>query len=672
MSRQVWLALFSFLAACSAPRESGITLDNFDRSVRPQDDLYRFVNGAWLEKTEIPDDKSNYGTFIALADQAKADVKAIIEETASSDPAAGTDARKIADLYRSVMNTARLEELKNAPLKPFLDEIGAIGDKQELLHWFGRAQRAGVTAPVAAYVSFDAKNPTRYLPHLTQSGLGLPDRDYYFQQGDRFDALRKGYEAQMHQLLKLANPEVSDANVQWAVDAIVAIETDLAKGSWTRTQRRDRDKTYNLLGPSDLAMTAKNVAWDRYLHGCGFEGQKEIVVRELSYLATFDNALQAHELKAWKVYAVWHLVRAAAPSMYEALDEAHFALYGRLLAGTPVQKPRWERAVGRVNSLLGEAVGQLYVARHFEPAAKARMKELVENLRDAFGETLADLEWMSEPTRKQALEKLRKFTPKIGYPDRWKDYSSLDIRPDDLLGNMHRYALWDWTRDLKRLGGPVDRDEWFMSPQTVNAYYNPYLNEIVFPAAILQPPFFDMKADDAVNYGAIGAVIGHEMGHGFDDQGAKSDGDGVLRSWWTAKDLEEFRARTGRLAEQFSAYEPLKGERVNGKLTLGENIGDLGGLTIAWRAWKRSLGDRDSPVLDGFTGAQRFFIGWAQVWARKYRDAELSRRLKVDPHSPSEYRTNGPVRNMPSFMEAFGVKPGDGLYLPPAQRASIW
>ncbi|MFT7624435.1 MAG: putative endopeptidase, partial [Myxococcota bacterium] len=412
-------------------------------------------------------------------------------------------------------------------------------------------------------------------------------------------------------------------------------------------------------------------AWDRFLHTLGLAGQTELILRETTYLAAFDAVLAKHSLEAWKAYCTWVLVTGTASGLSTEIDAEYFALFGTLLEGTPTQPPRWQRAVDRVNSVLGEAVGKLYVARHFRPEAKARMSVLVEALRDAFEVTLTDLDWMSPETRTKALDKLRKFRPKIGYPDQWKDYSALDIRAGDLVGNMHRASLWSWQRRVDRLGGPVDREEWFMTPQRVNAYYNSAMNEIVFPAAILQPPFFDLEADDAVNFGAIGAVIGHEMGHGFDDQGSRSDGDGVLRNWWTDADRAAFEARTARLVQQFAAFEVL-GEHVNGKLTLGENIGDLGGLTIAWRAWQKSLGGSESPVLDGFTGAQRFFIGWAQVWARKYRDAELRRRLNVDSHSPSEFRTNGPVANIPGFAEAFGLKPGDKLYVQPADRVSIW
>ena len=446
----------------------------------------------------------------------------------------------------------------------------------------------------------------------------------------------------------------------------------MALESWTRTERRDRNKRYNPVTRAELLARTQGFDWAGFFEASGLGGASDFIIGEPSFVDGFERIFSEAPLSAWQAYVHWKHISAMAPKMHQALDEAHFDFYGRTLAGTPKQKERWERAVGTVNGMLGEAVGKLYVARHFKPEAKARMVAMVEQLRDAYREALGELEWLGPETRVKALEKLAKFRPKIGYPDVWKDYSALEVAADTLVDNHLAYAAWDWSEDVAKLDGPVNRDEWFMNPQTVNAYYNPAMNEIVFPAAILQPPFFNLAADEAVNYGAIGAVIGHEMGHGFDDQGAKSDGDGVLQNWWTEGDLNEFKARTAKLVDQASAYTVLDNQHLNGAYTLGENIGDLGGLTIAIRAWKRSLGGEPSPVIDGFTGAQRFFLGWAQVWARKYRDEELRRRLVVDSHAPSEFRTNGPVKNLPEFIEAFGVKEGDGLYLPESERVKIW
>jgi putative endopeptidase len=652
--------------------KSGLSLAHMNHEIRPQDDLFAYANGAWLDKTEIPSDKSNYGAFIALADKVRDDVRAIIEETAAKKGAQGTNEQRISDLYASVMNVEKLEELGNQPFISYVGPIDDIANKRDLASTFGWMRGLGMWGPVGAYVTYDAKNPRRYLPHLTQSGLGLPDRDYYFTKGEREEEIRTKYKAHVAKMLVLSGmaKDAKTADVQ--MNAIYALETSLAAGHWTRVQRREREKRYNPVTRADLVARPGDFDWKAFLEAAKLSEPSDFIIGEPSYFDTFDKVFHDTPLATWKLYTKWKVVNALAGLMHKALDEQNFDFYSRTLAGTPEQKPRWERAVGSVNGMLGEAVGQVYVARHFKPEAKRRMVAMVEQLRSAYGEALRDLDWLSDETRAKAIEKLEKFRPKIGYPDTWKDYSALEIRADDLLGNSQRHSGWDWAQDVHRLGGPVDRDEWFMNPQTVNAYYNPPMNEIVFPAGILQPPFFNLEADEAVNYGAIGSVIGHEMGHGFDDQGAKSDGDGVLQNWWTEKDLAEFKSRTAKLVDQANAYTVLDDQHLNGEFTLGENIGDLGGLTIAVRAWKRSLEGKPSPKLDGFNGIQRFFLGWAQVWSRKYRDEELRRRLVLDPHAPSEFRANGPIQNIPEFIEAFGVKEGDKLYLPPEKRVKIW
>ena len=648
---------------------SGIELANMDKSIRPQDDFYRHVNGAWLNKTDIPSDKSSYGSFTKLRDKSRQDVKAIIEETAKLENVEkGSDAQKVGDLYRSYMDTAKLDELGAKPLLPELEKIDAMKSHDDLAVYFAESQIIGTDAPFGFWVNNDSKNPTSYIMYLTQSGLGLPDREYYLKTDEKSVKLQKDYVAHIERMFTLTGQ--SDAKVN--ADKIMALETAIANLHWTRKENRNRDNTYNKYETAKLSELSGGFNWNAYLERAGVSNEKEIVVRQPTYIEGFAKLFKETPVDEWKRYFKWTLINSASGVLSSEIDKANFDFYGTTLNGTPEQEVRWKRAVTSVNRLLGEVVGKIYVQKHFKPEAKARMVDLVENLREAYRTAIIDLEWMSEDTKKQALDKLAKFTPKIGYPDKWRDYSALEIDVNDLAGNYKRASLFGYQRQINKLGKPIDKTEWFMSPQTVNAYYNPVMNEIVFPAAILQPPFFNMEADDAVNYGGIGGVIGHEMGHGFDDQGAKSDGDGVLRNWWTEKDLEEFKLRTGKLAAQFSSFEPLPGEHIDGELTLGENIGDLGGLTIAHRAYKLSLKDNEASVIDGFSGEERFFMGWAQVWAYKYRDEALSNRLKTDPHSPATYRGNGTVMNMPEFMNAYEVKPGDGMYRKPEERVKIW
>ena len=670
MTRLPLILLICITAACGTtqPTRSGVTVENLDRSVRPQDDFYRFVNGSWLKKTTIPDDKSNYGVFTALADKASKDVRAIIDRV-SKPGQDGPEAKKIGALYRSMLNTEMLETLGTTPLKPWLDRIDAVKSKDDLAGLMASMRRVGMSAPLILYVSVDAKKTDQYAVYLTQGGLGLPDRDYYLDASERYTTIRAQYLAHVETMLKMAGLATDPAA---AAATIMSLETDIARGQWTRVQRRDRDKTHNVQTIEELNVLAPGMDWGKVLAAAGMEATTSVVVRELSYIPAFAKLLVARPVEDWKTALRWTLLRETTEVLAPTLDDANFAFYGGVLTGVPQQKPRWERAVSLVNGVLGEAVGKLYVAEHFKPEAKERMVELVEMLRAAYKQSIVALPWMGDKTKKEALDKLAKFRPKIGYPDKWRDYSELEIREDDLFGNVTRGSAFGYDEKLAQLPGPVDRSEWFMTPQTVNAYYSPPRNEIVFPAAILQPPFFDLEADDAVNYGAIGAVIGHEMGHGFDDQGAKSDGDGVLRNWWTDEDLSQFKTRTAALVAQFNAFEVLGDAHVNGEFTLGENIGDLGGLNIAHRAYTLSLDGSDAPEMDGFTGDQRFFIGWAQCWPRLYRDTELRRRLVVDPHSPSEFRSNGPVRNMEAFVKAFDVKKGDKLWLDSDQRVRIW
>ena len=646
---------------------SGIDLGHVDERVRPQDDLFEHVNGRWLAEHEIPADRALDGAFRTLADKAEVDVRTIIEEAAASGAEPGTDAQKIGDLYTSFMDTAAIEAAGLDPIRDELEAVSGAADRAALAAVLGGLQRVGVTSALAHYVDTDSKNSERYLMHVSQGGLGLPDESYYREE--RYAEIREQYTAHLGRMFALADLPYDAARV-------VALETKLAAGHWDVVKRRDADLTYNLLTLDSLLADLPQFDWAGWITATGATSEQwaEIVVRQPSFLQVFAGLWADEELDDWKAWAVWRVLRARAPYLSEAFVEENFAFYGRTLTGAQEIRDRWKRGVSLVQDLLGEAVGKLYVERHFPAEAKTRMQVLVDNLTEAYRQSITELEWMSPATREAALRKLEKFTPKVGYPDTWRDYSAVTIAPDDVVGNYRSGYAAEYDRDLGKLGGPVDRGEWFMTPQTVNAYYNPGMNEIVFPAAILQPPFFDLHAEDAANYGGIGAVIGHEIGHGFDDQGAKYDGDGNLENWWTDSDREEFGKRTAALIAQYDEFEPkaLPGQRVNGSFTIGENIGDLGGLSIALKAYEIALGGRPAPVIDGLTGLQRVFFGWAQVWRTKVRDEEASRRLAVDPHSPPEFRCNGVIRNIDAFYEAFDVHEGDELYLEPAERVRIW
>jgi len=647
---------------------SGIELANMNTKVRPQDDFYQYVNGNWLANTEIPADKSSYGSFTALADKSRRDVKAIIEDTASLENVEqGSDAQKVGDLYRAFMNTEKLDELGFDPIKPMLANVDKLKTHDDVVAYFSASQKFNADSPFGFYVNNDSKDPTSYITYMGQSGLGLPTKEHYSKADEKSVKLRADYVVHVERMLKLAGMTTAKEDAE----KIMALETALADIQWTRKENRDRNKTYNKFEIAKLSELAPEINWPLYFSTAGI-GEKEIIVSQPSYLKNLSSLLKATSIDDWKRYLKWNVINASAGILSNEFDRANFEFYSTTLRGTEEQEVRWKRGVSSVNGLLGEVVGKIYVEKHFKPEAKARMVKLVENLREAYRTAILDLEWMGEETKKQALDKLAKFTPKIGYPDKWRDYSDLAINSEDLFGNYMRAAEFNYQRQVNKLGKPIDKTEWFMSPQRVNAYYNPVMNEIVFPAAILQPPFFNMEADDAVNYGGIGGVIGHEMGHGFDDQGSKSDGDGVLRNWWTDKDLEEFKLRTTKLASQYSQFEPLPGEHIDGELTLGENIGDLGGLTIAHRAYKLSLGGKTAPVIDGFEGEERFFMGWAQVWASKYRDQAMTQQLIRGPHSPANFRGNGPIMNMPEFVKAYEVKAGDGMYRKPEDRVKIW
>ncbi|SNW16397.1 endothelin-converting enzyme [Mycolicibacterium thermoresistibile] len=651
---------------------SGVDLSFVDPAVRPQDDLFGHVNGRWLAEHEIPADRAADGAFRELYDRAEQQIRDLIEEAAQAGAPAGTDQQRIGDLYASFMDEQTVNRLGVRPLLDELATIDAAADRTELAAVLGALQRTGVGGGAGAYVNTDAKNSSRYLLYLNQSGLGLPDESYY--RDEAHAEVLAAYPAHIARMFALV---YRDGDHRDTAERILALETKLAAAHWDVVKRRDAELSYNLRTFTDLADEAPGFDWTGWITALGTtpEQAAELVARQPDYLTAFAELWSSADLEDWKAWLRWRVIHARAFLLTDELVAEDFEFYGRTLSGTQEIRERWKRGVSVVENLMGFALGKLYVERHFPPEAKSRMDELVANLREAYRVSISQLDWMTPQTREKALAKLDKFTPKIGYPAKWRDYSALEIRRDDLYGNYRRGYAVEFDRDIAKLGGPVDRDEWFMTPQTVNAYYNPGMNEIVFPAAILQPPFFDAEADDAANYGGIGAVIGHEIGHGFDDQGSKYDGDGNLVDWWTDEDRTEFEARAKALIEQYDAYSPreLSGEhRVNGAFTVGENIGDLGGLSIALLAYRLSLGGREAPVIDGLTGEQRVFFGWAQVWRTKYRPEEAIRRLAVDPHSPPEFRCNGVVRNIDAFYEAFGVTESDELYLEPERRVRIW
>jgi putative endopeptidase len=662
----ILLTILSTAFAAESSLRSGISKKNFDPTVRPQDDLFRSVNGKWLKESVIPADRPMSGAFTDLRDLSEERVRAMIEDSAKNS--SNADAKKISDLFASFMDEARANSLGLAPIRSELDAVAGIKDKQGLIREMAALQRSGVSGLFGIFVMTDSKQSNQYIAYLEQGGLGLPDESYYREP--KYEGLRKTYVAHIARMLALA--DVADA--QKAADKIMAIETAIAKSHWNNVQTRDADKTYNKFSRAQVKALTSGIDVDPWFDEIGGKNIEEVVVREPSFMAGVAKTVDKFSVDDWKTYLTWHVLDNRAPLLSDRFVKEDFAFSGKTLLGTPEMQPRWKRGVSLVERSLGQAVGKLYVAKHFPPEAKEKMKRLVANLIEAYRIDIQALDWMSAETKVRALEKLAKFTPKIGYPDKWRDYSKLAIQSDDLVGNQRRVAAFALDYQLGKLGKPVDRTEWGMTPQTVNAYYNPGMNEIVFPAAILQPPFFDLKADDAVNYGGIGAVIGHEIGHGFDDQGAKYDGDGNLRDWWTASDKTEFQKRTKALIEQYNAFEPqqLPGSHVNGALTIGENIGDLGGVTIAYKAYMLSLHGTPAPVIDGFTGPQRFFLGWAQVWRGKYRDAAMSRMLATNPHSPPEFRCNGVIRNLTEFYDAFDVKEGDKLWMPAKDRVRIW
>lgn len=659
-------------APATAVAVSGLEPRYFDTSVRPQDDLYRYINGKWLESTTIPADKARYGAFYELADAAEAQLHAIVDELGQGKaPPADSDAVKIRDLYASFMNEARLQTLGLQPLQAELAAIDKVDSPSALVARMAHLAQMGVSVPLVAYVHQDNRDSTRYAVDLYQAGLGLPDRDYYLKDGEdgAYKKVREAYGVHIGAMLNLAGqPQAADI-----AQEILNLETALAKAQWDKVVNRDPIKTYNKYPLAQLNKLAPGVDWVAFMNAAGVTGKVDyLLVSQPSYVTAYGQLLTREALPTWKNYLKWRVLSEFAPYLGKDFVDTNFAFAGTVLRGIPENRPRWKRGLTLIESSIGEGLGKLYVARHFPPQNKQRMETLVNNLLAAYRQSIDNLDWMSAATRQAAQQKLAKFTVKVGYPKQWRDYATLKIVADDLVGNVMRAQQFEYQRQLNKLGKPIDRDEWQMTPQTVNAYYNPELNEIVFPAAILQPPFFNAQADDAANYGGIGAVIGHEISHGFDDQGSQYDGDGNLRDWWTKEDHEKFAAKTRALVAQYAAYEPVPGYKVNGELTLGENIADNSGLAIAHKAYRLSLQGRPAPVMEGLSGEQRFFAGWAQVWRNKSRQQEEIRLLAVDPHSPAQFRAWGAAVNQAAFYEAYSVTASDKMYLPPEQRVVIW
>ena len=645
----------------------GLDLAGMDRTVKPGDDFFRYGGGSWLRNNPIPPDRTIWGPFFILRARAEADVKTIVDAVVSQPQAPGSEAEKIARYYAAYLDTDAIAGAGLTSAKADLAAISAVRTYEDVARLMARKD-VNLGGPFGFEIWPDPKNPQRYTVNISQSGLSLPDRDYYLTSDIKAAALRDQYRAYVGKMLALA----AYPDPAGSADAILALETAIAQHHWPAAQRDDRDLTYNPRTRAELEAFAPDYPWGKALAQLEIVHQDFFVLKEPDAIQAMARLMRATPLETWRAYMTFHYLNDAAEVLPAAFDDLAFDFNGRTLSGQPRQRERWKRATTALNAALGEAVGKLYVRSHFTPEAKAQMVQLVENLRSAFRSRISGVDWMSPETKQAALRKLAKMRVKIGYPDRWRDYSTLEVRAGDPLGNRGRARSWDWRRKAARLDGPTDHDEWGMTPQTVNAYYNAFYNEIVFPAAILQPPYFDPCADPAVNYGGIGGVIGHEMSHGFDDQGSKSDENGVLRNWWRAQDVVRFKARVAGLSRQYAAYEPLPGLHLDGNATLGENIGDNSGLAIALEAYRISLHGRSAPVLDGFTSLQRFFLSWAQTYRESERDEEMRKDVATDPHSPAEFRVNGVVRNLDAWYDAFGVRPDDAYYLAPAQRVRLW
>jgi putative endopeptidase len=655
----------------TASRIPGIDVSGMDVSVRPQDDFFRYVNGKWVDNTPIPADLASYGTFATLRDRTQEAVRAIVEGEAGASGAPGSNGQKVGAFYKSFMDERHVESLGIQPLAEEIAAIDRIASIHDLPAAFARAARNGARMPFSISVAPDQRNSEVYAVQISQAGLGMPDRDYYLRNDEKFAAIRKEYTKYIARVLALANRP----DPEGAAARILALETTIAEKQWDRARSRDRNATYNKMSVAALQTSTPHFDWQAYLSqvpGGARDRVKDVIVRQPDYLTGVDAALDSTAVAAWKEYLTFGLISAFAEDLPAPFAETQFEFTGKVIGGRQEMQPRWKRGVSAVEEALGEPIGRLYIERHFKPEAKARMDALIRNLLAAFKVGIDELEWMSPETKVQAQAKLAKYTLKIAYPDQWRDYSTLDVKADDLVGNVLRFRQFQNADTWSRLGKPVERWRWGFTPQTVNASYNAVNNEITFPAGILQPPFFDMDADDAINYGAIGAVIGHEISHGFDDQGRKSDGDGNLRDWWTSEDARKFEERATKLGAQYESYVPLPGMKINGRQTMGENIGDLSGIAVAYRAYQMSLHGKPAPVIGGFSGDQRFFLGYGQIWRFKSRDEALRNQLLTDVHSPGMFRAFVPLTNIDAFYTAFNLKPGDKLYRPPAERVKIW
>jgi putative endopeptidase len=681
MNRVCITALLCCITACSdqstptdvAPAGAsalGFTPSDLSTDKRPQDDFFAYVNGQWIERTEIPPEWSRYGTMQIVSERTEVQVRKLIEQAANDpDAKAGSDTRRIGDLYSSFMDETKANELGLAPIAAELANIAVLETHAELFIYFAKAMVDGVTVPINFYIDANAANPNESLAYLWQDGLGLPDRDYYLEDSPSLIDVRQKYALHIEKLFVLAGlPGGANAG-----KAIPALEKRIAAAHWSRVQNRDRQTIYtNKFTPAQAAALSPGLPWGIFLENAGFGRPEQIIIAQTDYFAALGKLVREIPLPTWKAYLQFHTLESYAPYVSNAFVRENFDFARGTLRGQQEMRARWKRGVILVDTSIGELVGKRYIDAHFPPAAKQRIDIMIENLRDAFRQSIDSLEWMTAETRAAAQEKLAAFSTKIGYPDDWRDYTGLEIDADDLVGNVRRARRFEHHRQVAKLSQPVDRGEWGMTPQTINAYYRPTLNEIVFPAAILQPPFFDFAVDDAVNYGAIGTVIGHEFSHGFDDQGRKFDGTGRLADWWTTQDAKQYEQRSQGLVTQYDSFQALPTQAVNGELTLGENIADLAGLIVAYRAWQILLDGQEAEVINGYSGAERFFIGYAQAWRTKVRDEYLLKMLLSDPHSPPRYRVNGTLRNVPEFYDTFDIGPDDGMYIPREERVSIW
>jgi len=680
MSLLIAASAAALLAACSnetAPAtvaaepakavlgEWGVDLSNRDEAVKPGDDFFRYASGKWLATFTLPEDKARYGAFDELAVKSENDVKTIIDGFAASPPAPGSNVAKAADFYASWMDEATIEARGTEPLKPYLDEINGITDKAGLLKVIAKV---GYASPFGVGIEADVADTTRYAVWAAQGGLGMPDRDYYLEKSEKYDGYRAAYKTYVTKMFELLGDPAPAASAE----TVIKFETEIAKGHWTQEALRVPDKAFKGMSVADFKKLAPNFDLEQFAKDAGIPAVTSVVAYGDTSVTAGAKLVDSQPIAAWKKYLTFHMASDNAAFLPKAFDDASFEFFSKTLRGVPAKRDRWKRGVTLLDGNMGEALGEAYAAKFFPPESKAKMDELVANLNAALKGRIEKLAWMDEPTRAEALKKLANFEPRIGYPNKWRDYSAMQIDKTRLFENIFAARQFEWNRQVARLGGPVDREEWGMNAQTVNAYYNPLMNQITFPAGILQPPFFDANADPAVNYGAIGGVIGHEIGHGFDDQGSAFDANGVQRDWWTADTKAKFLTKTAALNAQYDKYCPLPDACISGALTTGENIGDLGGLIMAYTAYKQSLGGKEAPVLDGLTGDQRFFLAWAQVWRAMSREDNMRNMLATDPHSPPEFRVNGVVPNIDEWYTAFNIQPTDKMYIPPEKRVRIW